>query len=286
MAVKKIVVLIISFLIIGTSTYASDWATISGKVVTEDGVPLCAMVLANGQHIFSCAGEGKYEMSVPLDNGELTLFGFVAGYSPFKQVLKPENATGFEIEMTVSESPPTIMTHRIIPLSPGWVNISGTFLTEDGTPICGMVLANGQHMFSCAGEGRYELDVPLGPDGNITLYGFAEGFAPYSENISGIVLFPTGNQDFTAEDGDSSDPLFAFRLDAPIASENLPSAKDWSLFIPDVDNQGSTSSCTSWAVAYYYKTYQEVVEEGWDKNENAFSPMYLYSMQCRDYEKY
>ncbi|MCP4111955.1 MAG: hypothetical protein GY749_41580 [Desulfobacteraceae bacterium] len=284
MAAKKTVVLIISILIFGTNIYATDWATISGNVVNEDGTPLCAMVLANGQHMFSCAGQGRYELNVPLDEkGELILYCFVEGFSPFKQVMEP--ATDFEIKMIATEGLPTILTNRIIPTRSGWVNISGTFMNEDGTPLCGMVLANGQHMFSCAGEGRYELDIPLDPNGNIVLYGFAEGFAPYTENLSGIVMFPTGNQDFTAEDGDSADPLFAFRLEFP-EDATIPESKDWSSYIPDVGSQGATSSCTSWAVGYYYKTYQEVIEEGWDKNTNAFSPMYLYSMQCRDYEKY
>ncbi|MCP4355133.1 MAG: hypothetical protein GY793_05785, partial [Proteobacteria bacterium] len=59
-----------------------------------------------------------------------------------------------------------------------WVNITGDVHYGD-TPLCAMVLANGQYMFSCGGDGRYDMDVPLGEDGKITLYSFCEGFAPF-----------------------------------------------------------------------------------------------------------
>jgi len=46
------------------------------------------MVLANGQYTFSSAGNGEYELEVPLDeNGQITLFGFADGFQPFKEVL-------------------------------------------------------------------------------------------------------------------------------------------------------------------------------------------------------
>ncbi|MCP4107898.1 MAG: hypothetical protein GY749_20530, partial [Desulfobacteraceae bacterium] len=66
------------------------WVKISGQVIAGDGTPLCAMVLANGQHMFSCAEEGRYELEVPVDEmGEITLFGFAEGFLPFKEILRP-----------------------------------------------------------------------------------------------------------------------------------------------------------------------------------------------------
>lgn len=94
----------------------------------------------------------------------------------------------------------------------------------------------------------------------------------------------TGNQDFTIEQGQMADPLFGFRAGSP-DSNLLPVSIDYTQDMPDVSSQGNTGSCTAWAAAYYNKTYQEFKEEGWDKNQNRFSPMYLFSMQCRNYEQ-
>lgn len=94
----------------------------------------------------------------------------------------------------------------------------------------------------------------------------------------------TGNQDFKVADSEKSDPLFAFRSGTS-ASNLLSSKEDFSANIPNVKDQGNTGSCTAWATGYYYKTWQEAVEEHWDKNQNAFSPMYLFAMQCRTFEQ-
>jgi len=67
-----------------------DLVNISGKVLLES-TTLCGLVLANGQHMFSCAGNGSYNLTVPVDtNGEIILYGFCEGFQPFKQVLKPD----------------------------------------------------------------------------------------------------------------------------------------------------------------------------------------------------
>lgn len=70
-----------------------------------------------------------------------------------------------------------------------WTPSYGNVRLADGTPICAMVLANGQYMFSCDGTGAYDFDVPLNPDGEITLFAFADGFAPYRETV-GPSVFP------------------------------------------------------------------------------------------------
>jgi C1A family cysteine protease len=92
----------------------------------------------------------------------------------------------------------------------------------------------------------------------------------------------TGNQEFDLNNAQATDPLYGFRSETP-ASTLIPTSIDYSAKMPNVKSQGSTSSCTSWATGYYYKTYQEALEEGWDRNQNTFSPMYLYSLQCRNY---
>ncbi|MDM8523553.1 hypothetical protein QUF80_09305 [Desulfococcaceae bacterium HSG8] len=162
----------------------TEWVKISGSV-TYEGTPLCAMVLANGQHMFSCGDDGSYEMEVPLDeNGEITLFGFCDGFAPFERISGPWEMTDYDILMSLagSDSRDMSLTSRFdtTQATPGWVKISGS-VTYKGTPLCAMVLANGQYMFSCAGDGKYELEVPLDENGEITLFGFCDGFQPFKQ---------------------------------------------------------------------------------------------------------
>jgi hypothetical protein len=78
-----------------------------------------------------------------------------------------------EIDVTVDSEPGTE--------NPDWVRVSGT-VTYDGVPLCAVVLANGQKMFSCGeNPGTYDLEVPLNENGEITLYVFCSGFAPYKQ---------------------------------------------------------------------------------------------------------
>ena len=74
------------------------------------------------------------------------------------------------------------MTWSMACAANNWVHLSGEIESEDGEPLCALVLANGQYMFSCyASLGWYDLTVPVDENGNITLFGFADGFQPYSE---------------------------------------------------------------------------------------------------------
>ena len=161
--------------------------TFINGTITQSGSPLCAMVLANGQYIFTCGADpGIFDLEVPLDeNGEITLYGFCSGFSPFRAILTPDQALYLdinmarapsgsrEIEITVQTEPGTT--------NPDYARIRGT-VAYDGTPLCAMVLANGQNMFSCgANLGVFDLEVPLDVNGEITLYCFCSGFAPYKD---------------------------------------------------------------------------------------------------------
>jgi hypothetical protein len=59
----------------------------------------------------------------------------------------------------------------------------------------------------------------------------------------------------------------------------LPSVVDLSAKMPAPGNQGSQNSCTAWAVAYAYKSFQEKLEHNWDLNNSnhIFSPAYVYN---------
>jgi hypothetical protein len=164
--------------------------TVSGRVL-YNASPLCAMVLANGRHTFSCEGDGQYELEVSADeNGEITLFSFCEGLAPFKQVLIPENAgTDIDINMhaasqgSIKMAITSVLSERGV-INPGWVKITGEVSDKYGNPLCAMVLANGYHMFTCGeNQGRYELEVPLDENGEITLFGFCEGLLPFRQVI-------------------------------------------------------------------------------------------------------
>jgi len=63
----------------------------------------------------------------------------------------------------------------------------------------------------------------------------------------------------------------------------LPAAVDHSAHMPPVRSQGSSPSCTAWALCYYYKTYQEWMEHGWSVLDSAhqFSPAFAYNQASR-----
>ena len=65
------------------------------------------------------------------------------------------------------------------------VNISGSVANAAGTPACALILANGAFMFSCSPVGTYSLDVPLDGEGQVTLFGFADGLFPTKYVFSG-----------------------------------------------------------------------------------------------------
>ena len=59
----------------------------------------------------------------------------------------------------------------------------------------------------------------------------------------------------------------------------LDESCDYSQYFPPVGNQGSQGSCTAWATGYYYKTYQEWQEHGWDVSQSShqYSPAFIYN---------
>ena len=57
---------------------------IVGKVLSQNSqTPICAMVLVNGKHMFSCDGSGSYALNIPLDNnGLFKLQVYADGFAP------------------------------------------------------------------------------------------------------------------------------------------------------------------------------------------------------------
>ena len=66
---------------------------------------------------------------------------------------------------------------------------------------------------------------------------------------------------------------------AGAGAADLPHSFDLTNPALPVGDQGSQGSCAGWAVGYYYKTYQEVKQHGWDaaRSDRRFSPSWLYN---------
>jgi hypothetical protein len=166
-----------------------NWLTISGTISLTDGIPLCAMVLANGQYMFTCTNDvGVWDLTVPLNEyGQIRLYGFCSGLAPFVADLWPNQALSYDIGMVTApvdakEMTVTIQTKQGTNNS-DWIRISGV-VTYNGTPLCVIVLANGQHMFTCNDPlGSYDMEVPLDGNGEILLYVFCSGMLPYQNLI-------------------------------------------------------------------------------------------------------
>ncbi|MFZ7112214.1 MAG: hypothetical protein ACOWYE_11070 [Desulfatiglandales bacterium] len=164
-----------------------EWIPISGSVSYE-GTPICTMVLANGQYMFTCdSNQGVYDLAVPLDEmGQITLFAFCDSLAPFKVTLTPSQAAVYDIPMASAgaESRQISLTYGIgASTRPGWVNLNGTATFEE-TPLNIMVLANGQYMFTPIETGAFSMEVPLDNEGRITLFCFGDGFQPYKQLIA------------------------------------------------------------------------------------------------------
>lgn len=64
------------------------------------------------------------------------------------------------------------------------VKVKGKVSVGTSTPVCGLVLINGQHAFTCNGSGSYELDVPVDGNGKVAIQFFADGLEPLNRTFS------------------------------------------------------------------------------------------------------
>ena len=156
---------------------------LSGTVESIDGQEICAIVLASGKFTFSCNPAGAFsltELSRETD-GTVKRQIYADGFFPKVDILTESGSEG--VVMTRSGSCPSYNTSYVAGIYPDSagkrIDISGSVLLQNSlTPICAVVLANGQYMFSCDGSGRYALNIPLDNKGRFKLQVFADGFAP------------------------------------------------------------------------------------------------------------
>jgi hypothetical protein len=164
----------------------TEWVNINGTVTYNNGTPVSAMVLANGQYMFTPSSDGSFNLEVPLNGqGQIKVYCFCGGLAPWKQLIDPEDGVDMEIELAQDEGGQQLdVSYNIQPINSKWVRLSGTVTYNNGTPVSAMALANGQYMFTSSSDGSYCLDVPLDKNGKITLYGFCGGFPPNKQVIT------------------------------------------------------------------------------------------------------
>jgi hypothetical protein len=156
---------------------------LTGTVENAGGKPLCAMVLASGKYQFSCNPDGPFSLTnLSRENdGTVKRQVYVDGSFPNIEIL--QGSRDETVVMEAAGKCPEYNQPYNPQESPGSagkrVNISGMVLVQNtGTPVCAMVLANGQYVFSCDGSGNYKLNIPLDDKGQFKLQVYADGFAP------------------------------------------------------------------------------------------------------------
>jgi hypothetical protein len=71
----------------------------------------------------------------------------------------------------------------------GTVTLFGSVTNNLGGDVCGLILGNGNFMFSCSPTGSYSLTTGLDGNGQVTLFGFADGHFPFK-----VVLGSSGGR--------------------------------------------------------------------------------------------
>jgi hypothetical protein len=156
---------------------------LTGTVEDAGGTPLCALALASGQFMFTCNPNGPYSLlDLPAESdGSVKRQVYVDGFFPNVEVL--QGSVDETVVMTRAGTCPDYNSFPqpgVFPGSAGKrINISGTILLQNTqTPVCAMVLANGQFGFTCDGTGNYAANIPLDNNGQYKLQAYAQGFAP------------------------------------------------------------------------------------------------------------
>ena len=165
------------------STNVKPPVDLSGTIETPNETAICAMVLASGKYTFSCNPVGVFSLTgLPREtDGTVKRQIYADGF--FMKIDILTDSTNDAVVMTHSGACPSYnipYDSAFVPGSAGkYIYIAGQVLLQNSqTPICAMVLANGQHMFSCDGTGSYALKIPLDNNGQFKLQVYADGFAP------------------------------------------------------------------------------------------------------------
>jgi hypothetical protein len=172
----------------GSNPPPSGNVNLSGDVENTSGTGLCAMVLASGKFEFSCDPDGPFSLTDLPRESDNTVKRQVYVDGSFPNIKVLQGSVNETVVMTRAGSCPNYNQPYSPGVSPGdagkRVNISGTILLQNsGTPVCAMVLANGEFEFSCNGSGTYSLNIPLDNNGQFKLQVYADGFAPITQRF-------------------------------------------------------------------------------------------------------
>jgi hypothetical protein len=177
--------------VISLDTYTTQFAVLTdpggvdltGTVQDQGGTPLCALALASGQFMFTCNPNGPYSLlDLPTESdGTVKRQVYVDGFFPNVETLT--GSTDETVVMTRAGNCPDYNSFPepgVFPDSAGKrIDVSGTVLLQNTqTPVCAMVLGNGQFGFTCDGTGTYAANIPLDANGQYKLQVYAQGFAP------------------------------------------------------------------------------------------------------------
>ncbi|MBN2568923.1 MAG: hypothetical protein JXB42_05790, partial [Deltaproteobacteria bacterium] len=170
------------------------WVRIRGSVKWID-LPVCAMILANGQYTFSDADDGRFEIVVPPagEDGSITLFGFADGFSPYKAFLptiKAETVASYtSYGSVILVGTVSTITLKSVCAS-YWPKPSGCIMVPQETPVSVLVDANGSQTVSSSEDGGFELEVLPDADGRITISSFMDEYFSYAEILSPEEIIP------------------------------------------------------------------------------------------------
>jgi hypothetical protein len=165
------------------STNVKPRVDLGGTIKTPDGTDICAMVLASGRYMFSCNPPGVFSLTGLLRETDGTVKRQIYAHGFFPKIDVLPDSTNEAVVMSRSGVCPDYNVPYQAAFVPGSagkeIYITGKVLLQNSeTPICAMVLANGQYMFSCDGTGSYFLQIPMDNNGQFKLQVYADGFAP------------------------------------------------------------------------------------------------------------
>ena len=145
--------------------------------------PVCAMALASGEFMFSCDPIGEFSLeNLPREaDGSVVRQIYADGFFPSVTTLTESGVETVTLDRAFNCPSYNLPSNPdVIPASAGKMHsIAGRVLLQaTDTPICALVLVNGEYMFSCDEEGTYSLEFPLDANGQYKLQVYADGFAP------------------------------------------------------------------------------------------------------------
>jgi hypothetical protein len=166
-----------------TSCLDTGQVRITGQVESQNGAALCAMVLANGQNMFSCGSPaGAYDLTVPLDdNQQITLFAFADGFQPYRVTFPASCSAATDNKNKTEQLAGTwTFTYQIISI---WTDQYSLQLPA--------ILGEGDPNWYLVGADQY---------GDLVVGGYAPELGKYTLLDTGMIIDQFYVFDFTAAD--------------------------------------------------------------------------------------